>query len=290
MGLISRIVKGAGGKKNTRKAAASTNRNRRCQSRVRNFSLSFKYFGKILSWSGTVCISLAAAGLLTVGLLYGYRYVTSSGYFRVKTLEVEGNFRLTSREILDIAGLQDGMNALLVSIDEVERNVLKNPWVAYASVKRRLPDGFVITVREREPRFWVRHEGVLYYGDSTGRPIVAVSPGKFASFPALEIEPGAEDMRDRLPELLASLAGSGMPVDVGAVSLVRLSPGRGVEVYIESSRLMLSIGQEEWSDNLLRLAVTLADLARRKEMRGVREVRAHGAGVWVIKNQPVITG
>lgn len=290
MGLISRILKGAGNRKNTRKPPAPANRNRRNQPRVRNFPLSLKTVGRILNWSGTVCICLAAAGLLTIGLLYGYRYVTNSGYFRVKSLEVEGNFRLSSREILETAGLHDGMDALLVSIDEVERNILKNPWVANASVKRLLPDGFAIKVREREPRFWVRHEGTLFYGDSTGRPIVAVSPGKFASFPALEIEPGAEDMRDKLPELLASLAGSGMPIDVAAVSLVRLSPGRGVEVYLESSRLMLSIGQEEWGDNLARLAATLADLARRKEMRGVREVRAHGAGVWVIKSQPVITG
>ncbi len=73
-----------------------------------------------------------------------------------------------------------------------------------------------------------------------------------------------------------------------ALSEVRLSPGRGVEVFLEDSRLTLSIGQEEWTENLRRLAATLADLARRGEMRDVREVRVHGAKVWVIKKEPVV--
>lgn len=295
MGLISKLVRGAKPKnrrvKETRQAPPP-NRNRRQGGRKKIVDFSFKipWFGRFLNWAGTVLLSLAVVGCITVGLLYGYRYITNTGYFRVKSLEVEGNFRLTSREILEIADLQIGMNALLVSIDAVERAIVKSPWVAAASVKRVLPDGFVIRILEREPRFWVRHDGTLFYADAKGRPIVAVSPGRFASFPTLEVEAGAEDLMDRLPELLASLAGSTMAIDVAAVSLVRLSPGRGVEVYLESSSLLLSIGQEEWADNLMRLSVTLADLARRKEMRGVREVRAHGAGVWVIKNRPVVTG
>lgn len=249
--------------------------------------LSFKDVGCVFWWLGTGVLSLAVLGFVSVGLLYGYRYLTNSTYFSVKSLDVAGNFRLPSRELLDTAGLHTGQSALLVSLDAVERKIAENPWVETVSVKRMLPDGFQIRIREKEPRFWVRHKGALYYADAVGAPIVAVSPGQFASFPALEIEPGGEDLAPRLPQLLAGLAQSRLGLDVAAIALIRLSPGRGVEVFLENKGPLLSIGQEEWADNLDRLAVTLADLVKRGEMDDVKEVRAHGAGVWVVKKRPV---
>ena len=292
MGLISKSARGAARNssrsRETRKTDAPANRNRRSVSRKREFSFSFKKVGAVFSWIGTLGLGLAVAGFLTVGLLYGYRYLTNSPYFAVKSLEIAGNLRLTSREVLDIAGLHTGMNSLLVSLDDVERKLAANPWVAAVSVRRSLPDGFTIRLTEREPRFWVRHGGTLYYADANGGRIVPVSAGKFASFPTLEVEAGAEELTARLPELLASLAASRVAVDVAALSNVRLSPGRGVEVFLESGQLILSIGQEEWTQNLGRLAATLADVTRRGELKDIREVRVHGARVWVIKKGPVV--
>ncbi|CAK7073879.1 MAG: Cell division protein FtsQ [Desulfovibrio sp.] len=291
MGLISREKRGgarsAPRQRETLKTGSSGNKNRRNAPRLPKKSVSFKGVGKFLNWAGTLCLCLVVLGAISVGLLYGYRYLTNSAYFSVKSLDVAGNFRLPSREVLDNAGLYEGQNALLVSIDTVERKIADNPWIEKVSVKRVLPDGFRIRIVEKEPKFWVRHQGTLYYADAVGVPIVAVSPGKFASFPTLEVEPGAEDLKARLPELMASLTKSRLAIDVAAISLVRLSPGRGVEVFLENSRLVLCIGQEEWAGNLGRLAATLADLVRRGEMKEIREVRAHGAGVWVIKKRPV---
>ena len=289
---MSRSARGAVRKsprsREAKPAAPPANRNRRTVTRQkRQYSFSFKGIGTVFSWLGTLGLGVALVGFITVGLLYGYRYLTNSPYFALKNLEISGNLRLTSREVLDMAGLHNGLNSLLVSIDDVERKLAGNPWVASVSVKRVLPDGLSVRLREKEPRFWVRHDGVLHYADAQGRLIVPVSPGKFASFPTLEVVAGAEDLTERLPELLASLARSRLGVDVSALSLVRLSPGRGVEVFLENDSLVLSIGQEEWAENLGRLAATLADIARRGEMKETREVRVHGSRVWVIRKGPV---
>lgn len=308
MGLISRMAhKGRYGKSRLREplrtATPAPNRNRRARFEGAGFSLPLGAalsFGRNLfsfNWArmaavglGAMLLCLAVLGVISVALLFGYRYATNSSYFGIKNLEVTGNFRLTSREVLDMVGLHEGDNALLVSIDAIERGIAASPWIKSVSVRRELPDGFVIRLVEREPRFWVRRNGVLYYADAMGHEIVAVSPGQFASLPTLEVEPGAEDLTARLPELLASFAGAKLAVDVTGVSGVRLSPGRGVEVFLEGEGVTLSIGQEEWSENLARLAATLADLVRRGEMRGIREVRVHGAGVWVIKKGSVAAG
>ena len=42
---------------------------------------------------------------------------------------------------------------------------------------------------------------------------------------------------------------------------------------------------DDWNGNLARMSVTLGDLARRHELKNVREVRAVKGNVWVILNQ-----
>jgi len=64
-----------------------------------------------------------------------------------------------------------------------------------------------------------------------------------------------------------------------------LSPGRGVEMYLEDRALRLSIATDDWEGNLRRLVVTLGDLAERQELKNVREVRAVSGEVWVVLRQ-----
>ena len=199
------------------------------------------------------------------------------------TIEIHGNSRLDSREILKTADLVEGANILALSIDAIEDSLSTSPWVEEVSVKRVLPGTLVIGVKEKVPAFWLLHEGKLYYADALGKIIAPVVAGKFASLPTLEVEPGAEDATAALPDLLKSLQESHLPLNLTAVSWVRLSPARGVEVYVDDKRLKISLGLEEWLPNLNRLGKTLADLGRRGEMPDIREIRAQGSNVWVEK-------
>ena len=76
-----------------------------------------------------------------------------------------------------------------------------------------------------------------------------------------------------------------LPIEAGAIASVTVSPGRGLEIYLEDREMRLSIATDDWSGNLARMSVTLGDLARRHELKNVREVRAVNGNVWVILNQ-----
>lgn len=228
-----------------------------------------------------IMLILLVVGAVGLGLLYTYRGLTAGEYFALKTLEIQGNSRLSSREILEIADLIDGGNTLALSISTVEGALASNPWVERVSVKRILPDTLIIGIKEKEPAFWRLEHGELHYADAHGTLIAPVNAGKFASLPTLEVEPGAEDALAALPDLVRSLDDSELPLNMAAVSLVRLSSARGVEVYVDETRLKISIGLEEWLPNLRRLGLTLGDLARRGELRDVHEIRAQGSNVWV---------
>ncbi len=244
-------------------------------------------FAKIKSfWMTIACIG--AGGLCIVALCFGilflYDKATSSSYFATQEMEVVGNKRLSAQMIRDISGVKIGDNSLDVSIAKMEQTLLETPWVEAVAVKRVLPDKFVITVQERLPVFWVRKADVLYYADVQGTVIAPVATEHFMSLPTLEVEPGSEEALIKLEDYLEDLKSGYLPVEFGAISALRVSAGRGIELYLDDREILLSIALDSWKKNLQRLSITIGDLVRRNELFQVREVRATDGNVWVIKN------
>jgi cell division protein FtsQ len=250
----------------------------------RDFALPL--LDRLKGTSITVLLAAVGAGLL-VGLALGslrlYRYAVNSPFFATKTVNIAGNVRLPRDTVLELTGLHPGDNSLAVSIAGMEKSISKSPWVEAVSVKRVLPDRFDIRLQERSPWFWVRHEGLLYYADELGRLIAPVESANFMSLPALEVQAGAEELLPNMKKYVTGLKGSAIPVDYTTVSWIRLSPGKGVEIYVENRDIHLSIAPDDWSANLSRLGVVLGDLARRNELPLVREVRAANGSVWVMR-------
>lgn len=234
---------------------------------------------------------LLAAGLVLAGVcavsLWLYGKAVTSDFFATRHVDVAGNVRLSREMVLQFGGIGEGDNSLAVSIAEVERNLRDTPWVEEASVKRLLPDRFVIKIKERMPSFWVHRDGALYYANERGEIIAPVESRNFLSLPTLRIEAGAEDATPYLARLLKDVQNGALPIEAGAIAQVTLSPSRGVELYLEDREMRLSIATDDWSGNLGRLGIALGDLARRHELGGVREVRAVDGNVWVIRSRPL---
>ena len=215
-----------------------------------------------------------------VGLLYAYNFFTTSPYFAVKTIEIQGQNRLKSREVLETAGVDYGQNTLALSMNELESALSKSPWIAELSIRRVLPDGIEIKIREYEPKYWMKQGDQLVYADEYGSPIAPVSAGTFASYPLLEVEGGAEYLAARLPELVGSLERISFPVNVRGAGSIRITASRSLEIGLDNG-LRLVIGLEGWDDNIRNLVRVLEDLSRRGELKGIAEIKAHGQGVWV---------
>lgn len=234
-----------------------------------------------------VCGLLMVASLLTlmsVAVLYVYRFMTTHEYFAIRDVEISGNVMLNKDEILAAAGITPGGNSIALNIADVEARLARSPWIAEVSVKRLLPDRFAIRVTEREPAFWVLRDSALHYADVHGNILAPVGPGRFTSLPTLEVGPGGEDLLARMPEVIAAFKGARLPVDISLVSWVRVSAGRGVELYLDNPGLRISVAAENLKGNLDRLCLVLTDLGRRGELREVGEVRAADGNVWVLKD------
>ncbi len=229
-------------------------------------------------------IGLGVVLTIAAGTLWIYKQATTSDYFVAKQVDVLGNVRLSSHMVKDFAGVHEGDNVLSVSITKVEQALLKTPWVESVSVKRVLPDRFIITLSERMPSFWVKQDGVLFYADEHGEIIAPVETGNFIALPTLEVEFGAEAGLAKLPYYLQDLKSGKLPVEYGAISAFRVSNDKGIELYLDDREIRLCLAFDSWSNNLQRLSLTLGDLARRNELSKVREIRAANGNVWVITN------
>lgn len=229
----------------------------------------------------------AGAALTAIGAasLWLYGKAVTSDFFTTKHIDVAGNVRLSREMVLRYGGISEGDNSLAVSIADVERNLRDTPWVEEVSVKRLLPDRFVIKIRERMPSFWVHKDGILYYANERGEIIAPVESGNFLSLPTLRVVPGAEDEIPYLERFLKDLRNGALPIESGAVASVTLSPSNGVEVYLEDRELRLAIATDDWDGNLSRLGVALGDLARRRELARVRGISAVDGNVWIIRGQ-----
>lgn len=231
--------------------------------------------------------------LLATGALSGafqlslwlYGQAISSSFFATRHIDISGNVRLTREMVLDYAGIKEGDNCLAVGISDIERRLRATPWVAEASVKRLLPDRFVIRLKERMPSFWVQKDKTLYYANERGEIIAPVESENFLSLPTLYLEADTESALPYLARLMTDMQSGGLPVEAGAIASVSVSAAKGIEVYLEDRELRLSIATDDWAGNIVRLGATLSDLARRQELRYVREVRASDNSVWVILNR-----
>jgi len=249
------------------------------------------FIGKFVSLKSVLAVTLAILGIgiavVAIGTvsLWLYGKAVTSDFFTTRHIDVAGNVRLTRDMVLQYGGLSEGDNSLGVSIADVERNLRGTPWVEEVSVKRLLPDRFVIKLKERMPSFWVRKEGMLYYANEKGEVIAPVESKNFLSLPTLQIMPGAEDAMPFLGRLLKEMQNGALPVESGSIASVTVSPSVGVEIYLEDREMRLSIATDDWEGNLSRLGIALGDLARRRELGAVREARAVDGNVWIIRNQ-----
>ncbi|MBO4368628.1 MAG: FtsQ-type POTRA domain-containing protein [Desulfovibrio sp.] len=205
--------------------------------------------------------------------------------FVTKTIDVSGNVRLPRELVLSYANIHEGENSLAVNIANVEQNLRRTPWVEAVSVKRLLPDKFIIRIQERMPSFWVHRDGVLYYATEEGEIIAPVESSNFLSLPALTIETGAEGLRPYLIRFRESVRTGDLPLDMAQISQVTLSLSKGLELYLEDREIWLSFDPTDWDRNIFRIKRVFTDLVKRREMKNVREMRVVDGNVWVVLNQ-----
>ena len=112
--------------------------------------------------------------LVVVVLAAAIGWLLQSPLLSVHRITVEGAHRAPVRQLLRKNGAGPLTPLVAIRPTRVEQALEADPWVAAAHVTVRFPDTIEVTVRERNPVGWARHEGKWLLVAADGVPVESV--------------------------------------------------------------------------------------------------------------------
>jgi cell division protein FtsQ len=208
-------------------------------------------------------VILLAILALVVAARYSYRGLLTISYFNLKEIVVTGEKRVKGEEIINLSGVRIGGNILAIDLNRLADRIESQPWIEKANVRRVLPRGLSIEVKEREP-FAILKTDTLFYMDRGGKPFKELDKGDATGYPLLTGLSKVEIERDELSrdavmrtfEFIETEA-SGWPQDL-AISEIIVSRSQGMTVL--SDNVAVKIGFGEYKVKIERLKRVLDDL------------------------------
>jgi len=153
-------------------------------------------------------LRLAAGGigvvLLSIIFIFCHDVVTQCDAFKTKTVAVTGNRRLNREEIWEKAGILPGSNIWALNLVAARKRLLAEPWIVDAQIRREMPDGIHIFIREHRA-LAVIDLGRKFLLDDAGTIFKEVAPRETNNLPVIE------GLRYADIELRPSAAGAGLP-------------------------------------------------------------------------------
>ncbi|HEX8795335.1 MAG TPA: FtsQ-type POTRA domain-containing protein [Polyangiaceae bacterium] len=110
------------------------------------------------------------------------RYVMTSPRFAVTDVEVLGNERRTPDAVSAESGISVGTNVFALDLDAARARILADPWIAEATLARRLPGTILVQIDEHKAAALVAAGDTLLV-TSQGEPFKRVEPGDPVELP-----------------------------------------------------------------------------------------------------------
>jgi cell division protein FtsQ len=154
-------------------------------------------------------LKLAAGGigvvLLSIFFIFCHDLATQCDAFKIKTVAVTGNRRLNREEVWERAGILPGSNILAVNSVAARKRLLAEPWIADVQIRRVMPDGIHISIREHRA-LAVIDLGRRFLLDDAGTIFKEVAPQEADNLPVVE------GLRYADIDLQPSPVGTGTPI------------------------------------------------------------------------------
>ncbi len=221
-----------------------------------------------------VWVTVVTAAVLITSVCLGYRFITSSDRFAIRSIDVRGNVAVSAERVAAILGIEPGDNIFAAKLDEMARTLERDPWVAEAEVRRGLPDALIVELVEHRPAALVELGG-LYLADERGQVFkrAAIERGE-GSAPGMggSAAPGHElpvitglsredyvehpgDVQLAVREVLAAVALYQEPGGRPAVGEAHVDPRHGITLLTHENAVALRLGRGDHDSLQARLHV-----------------------------------
>ncbi len=219
---------------------------------------------------------------MSLFFIFCHDIVLQSPYFKVTSLEVTGNKRLSIQDILDAARIKPDTNVLLVNLPLSRKYLLSHPWIAAAEITRELPGRLSIAIREQHP-LAILDMGRKLLINQEGKVFKEVSDSDSVVLPIIEgidfsdLDQG--DLRrsthyDAVLSLLEMGQNPACILSRQQIRLIRVDREEGITFFSAGpiqgfSVNAVKIGYQDYSEKLVRLEKIIAYFKTNKLIQGI---------------------
>jgi cell division septal protein FtsQ len=209
-----------------------------------------------------VALSACIIGCIGFLVVMGYRTVTASNFFDVKTVDVRGVSRSSSSDIQKIvSGQAEKSGVWNADLPDIKMRIEKLPFIKTAAVSRVLPDGIRVNVVERIPVAVVRLQGGDFLIDADGEVLAPAKneqdfPMVVRGWDEAKSEKATKDNLQRI-KLFQKMSAEWSQFDLGSrIKEVDLSSLSEPKVTVEDSGSQIPIAlQKENFGKILKTAL-----------------------------------
>jgi cell division protein FtsQ len=191
--------------------------------------------------------------VLTVAILaYFYlRLYPLKSVFPVRHVSFIGNRHLTDDELRQLSGIRLNESLFTISGSEVNRRLLKSPWVRSVSLRKEYPGTLSIAIREAEPFALLDMNSHLFLLDGSGNILEELRGDSVPFLPVITGDPYNE--KEGLSEALKLarlLNEKGFSSETDRVEIVAHKP---TELSVKIDGVLIKVGAGEYEEKIERL-------------------------------------
>jgi cell division protein FtsQ len=165
---------------NRRLAASAEPRSTSAASAPPGSFFGSRFVAALRTGAGVALVVAASTGVAWVAR----RHVLGSPRFTITSIDVTGAERRDPSAIALESGIAAGVNVFAADLDAAREKILADPWIAEASLTRKLPSRILVQIKERKAAALVTL-GPTFLATSDGRPFKQAEPGDPVDLPVI---------------------------------------------------------------------------------------------------------
>jgi len=208
--------------------------------KVRKRKILARRFWLVLRVLLAICF-LAAA-------VWGLNYFYNSSYFKIKSLNIEGNTHYGKDSLSKFTGDIPGTNIFEVNKKDIEDSLVSGlVWVRSAELRKIFPGSIVITIQERNPALIASYRNDYYLLDDEGLILEKISLEDLENYGDLILVRDAFDYKLDPGEAVAArnILSSGIIYDIMDEEIKALIKEAGIEKNIAGDIFFMTYNNEK---------------------------------------------
>jgi cell division protein FtsQ len=229
-----------------------------------------------------VLAGMLGVALMSLFFVFCHDIVLQNLYFKITSLEVFGNKRLSVKEILEAARISPENTTLQINLSLAGKYLLSHPWIASARLTRELPGRITVSVTEHHP-LAVLDMGKKFLINTDGKMFKEVAESEADELPVIEgfdysdLEAGNIRRSPNYDAVLSLMAMGQNPTNILSgqkIRLIRVDKEAGISLYLSMPIQTVKVnaikfGYQDYTEKFIRLEKVISYFKANKQFQGI---------------------